>query len=56
MGGKGSGRPKISREETLEVINEQLTELQGWVETSYYKMRNLEQLVRYYTDTVSKRR
>lgn len=56
MGGKGSGRRILSREETLEEINELREEIQGQLEAAHNKMNVLAQRVPYCTKTVSKRR
>jgi hypothetical protein len=55
MGGKGSGRPKINYEETLEGIHERLSEIQDILEASHNKMNDLAQLVQYYTKTARTR-
>jgi uncharacterized coiled-coil protein SlyX len=55
MGGKDSGKPRISYEATLEEINELLVEIQGQLEAAHNKMNTLAQRVLYYTKTVSNR-
>jgi hypothetical protein len=56
MGGKGSGRPIISYDETFEEIKDSLNEIQDLLETAHKKMDILNQRILYYTKTVSKRR
>lgn len=56
MGGKGSGRPKMSIKDTLEEIRRLQEEIQSQLEANYGTMGVLMQRVLYYTKTVSKRR
>jgi hypothetical protein len=56
MGGKGSGRPILSYDETFEEIKDSLGEIRDLLETAHKKTDILSQRVLYYTTTVSKRR
>jgi bifunctional DNase/RNase len=56
MGGKGSGRRKMSFKETVTEIHDLLDEIQERLEATIDSMDVLDQRVRYYTETVSKRR
>ena len=56
MGGKGSGRPKMSYKKTLKEIQRLQEEIQSQLEANYGTLNVLMQRIRYYTKTVSKRR
>lgn len=56
MGGKGSGRPRMSYKRTLIEICRLLEDVQDELEATNATLRVLKQRLRYYTRTVSKRR
>jgi hypothetical protein len=55
MGGKGSGRPRMSYKRTLIEICSLLGDIQEELEATNASMSVLKQRLRYYTKTVSKR-
>jgi hypothetical protein len=55
MGGKGSGRPRMSCKQTLVEILRLTDEIQGQLEANYNTMNVLMQRLLYYTKTVNKR-
>jgi hypothetical protein len=55
MGGKGSGRPRMTLKRTLIKICSLLGDIQEELEATNATMSVLEQRLQYYTKTVSKR-